>query len=109
MKVGDYTNQGYILFIDDISERVPDPLCKVSKTGLLSHRLSELRPMDAPIEQKVTLFDKVQMAIANPKRQTPRPYARTSDGKYNLNMWVIDAYIATKSVFNLLYKEKILK
>lgn len=50
IKVGSWTNQGMVLFIDNVSESVPDPLCKVSSTMMCSHRLSELFLVDKPQE-----------------------------------------------------------
>jgi hypothetical protein len=48
IKVGSWTNHGKVLFIDNISELVPDPLCKMSETMVCSHRLSELILVDKP-------------------------------------------------------------
>ena len=48
IKVGSWTNQGRVLFIDRRSELVPDPLCKVSSTMLCSHRLSQLFLVEKP-------------------------------------------------------------
>ena len=48
IKVGSFTNHGKVLFIDKISETVPDPICKMSSTKACSHRLSELILVDKP-------------------------------------------------------------
>lgn len=48
IKVGSWTNHGKVLFIDNISELCPDPLCKVSSTKLCSHNLSELVLIEKP-------------------------------------------------------------
>lgn len=51
IKVGSWTNHGRVLFIDNISDLVPDPLCRMSTTKRCSHRLSELILVDKPQEE----------------------------------------------------------
>ena len=48
IKLGSFTNHGKVLFIDSISELVPDPLVKVSSTKLCLYRLSDLILVDKP-------------------------------------------------------------
>lgn len=58
IKVGSWTNAGRVLFIDTISELIPDPICKVSSTKLCSHRLSQLILLPEPqseVDKKIRL------------------------------------------------------
>jgi len=48
IEVGNWTNQGRVLFIDTKSSLIPDPICKVSATMKCSHRLSELFLVEEP-------------------------------------------------------------
>lgn len=48
------------------------------------------------------LRDKIQIAIGKRDNQYPSAYARTSDGKGNLHIWMIDTRKASQSVIELL-------
>jgi hypothetical protein len=53
MNVGNYTNQGYIIWIDNSSPLISDPLVKTS-TGL--YRISELTLLSDPNIEIVTEY-----------------------------------------------------
>jgi hypothetical protein len=65
MKIGDYTTVGFITWIDNVSELVPDPLVKVSSTPLALYRLSELKPAVPPAkaESPMTLKTELDLLI----------------------------------------------
>ncbi|MEO6304482.1 MAG: hypothetical protein ABIP51_15060 [Bacteroidia bacterium] len=50
IKIGSFTNHGKVLFIDNISELIPDPLVKTSNSNLCSKRLSDLIEVERPQE-----------------------------------------------------------
>jgi hypothetical protein len=60
IKVGDWTNQGRVLFIDNVSEKIPDPICKVSSTMACTARLSELVLEDEPQSEIDARMEKIE-------------------------------------------------
>jgi hypothetical protein len=54
------------------------------------------------------LRDRIQIAISKPENQYKTPYARTSDGKDSLHIWMINTSKSADSVIQLLKELKII-
>jgi hypothetical protein len=54
------------------------------------------------------LKDKILLAIGKPENQYPTVYARTSDGKDHLHIWMTSSTRAADSVIELLKELKLI-